>query len=69
MVSKIKSVSKVDALVAIRLVVGGERREDSKLNLRGISVFLHGADDFDGDLGLALTVVCSDDFAKGALAK
>ena len=65
----VERVSKVYALVAIALVVGGERRQHSQLDARGVTVLLNGADDLDGDFLSARTVVGFDDFAKGALAE
>lgn len=40
MVSEIKAVSKMNAFVAVTLVVGGESGQHTQFNARGVSVFL-----------------------------
>lgn len=59
----------MDAFVPVILVVVRQRRQDTKFNTRGVSIFLHGSDDFDGTLGLFLLVPGLDDFPKGALTE
>ena len=68
-VLEIKRFSKVDALVAVVLVVLCQGGEDSQLDAGSISVLLHGSDDLDGDLLLFLAVEGLDDLAEGALAQ
>lgn len=40
MIAEIKAVSKVNAFVAVTLVVGGQSGQHAQLNARGVSVFL-----------------------------
>jgi hypothetical protein len=68
-VAEVEAVAQVDALVAVGAVVGGEGGEDAQLDLGGVAVLLHGADDLDGAAGFALAVVGLDDLAEGALAE
>jgi hypothetical protein len=68
-VPPVKCVSKVDALVAIGLVVLREGVEHSKLDSRGISVLLYGSDDLDSDLVSSPPVVGLDNLSESALAK
>lgn len=68
-VPKVKTVSKVDALVPILLVVGRERRQHSQLDPGGVAVLLHGPDDLDGTFGPLPSIVRLHHLAKGALTK
>ena len=68
-VPEVKRVPKMNALVSVRLVVGSQGCEYSKLNFGGISVLLHGADDLDGHLFPASAVKGFDHLAECALSK
>lgn len=69
MVSKIETVSEVNAFIAVLTIVLGERRENSKLYAGGIAIFLNGADDLDSTFRTAALVVCFNYFSKCALAE
>lgn len=68
-VAEVKRVSQVDTLVAVVLVIACQCRQDPQLDAASIAVFLHRADDFDGDVGVSPSVVRLHHLAKGALAE
>ena len=69
MISKVETVTKVDTPIAVVPVVRRQSRQDTELYPRCITVFLDGADDFDGTLGLLFTVPGFHNFTECALAK
>lgn len=69
MASVVKAIPEMDATIPVLIVVGLESGEHSQLDPRGVSVFLHGSNDFDGDCLVAFPVPGLDDLAKCALAK
>ena len=70
MPSVVEAIAQVDALIAVLCIVCLECSKNSQLYPRGISVFLHRADDLDCDkLILASLVACLNNLSKRALAK
>ena len=69
MVPEIKTIPKVDALVAVGLVVRGKGGENAQLDARRIAVLLDRSDDLDSAAGLPLLVKCFDDLTKSALTE
>lgn len=67
--AEVEAVPQVDTTVAVLLVVGLERGEDSQFDPRRIAVFLHRPNDLDSNKLIASTVLSLDDLAEGALAK
>jgi len=65
----IEAISKMDATIAVVDVVQFERLQNSQLNLAGLAVLLHGADNLDGHQLVTSFVSSLHHFAKGALAK
>ena len=69
MISKVETVTKVDTPIAVVPVVRCQSRQDTELYPRCIAVFLDGADDFDGTLGVLFTVPGFHNFAESSLTK
>lgn len=68
-VSEIKGISKMNALIAVVLVVLSKGRENSQLDARCVSVLLYRADNLDSNLRMSFPIPCLDDLAESALAK
>lgn len=69
MASKVETVPEMNAAISVLLIVGLEGRQDTELDLAGISVFLNGPDDLDGNELVAPLVFGLHDFAECTLAK
>lgn len=65
----VEAITEVDAPIPIVRIVCFQGGEDPELDSRGISVFLHRADDFDGHQLVLSSVSRLNDFPKGALAQ
>jgi hypothetical protein len=68
-IPKVEAVAEVDALVAVLLVIRGQRRQHPQLDPRRVAILLNGADDLDGAAGLSVLVVRLHHFSECALAK
>lgn len=69
MASVVKTVSKMYASVAVLLVICLEGSKNSKFNFTGVPILLNRANDLDGDVGAASSVISLNDFAKRALSQ
>jgi hypothetical protein len=69
MISEVETISEMDALVSVCLVVGCQCRQNAKFDARGIAVFLDGPYDFDCTPGSLLLIVGLDDLSKRSLTK
>lgn len=69
MTSIIEAVSQMNTSVPVVGVVSFESGEYSQLYSRGITVFLHGANNLDGYQATLLLVSCLHDLAKCSLAQ
>ena len=67
-ISKVKSIPKMYAFVAVVLVVGCQCGEHSEFYPRCVSVLLYRSDDFDCDIDSPSTIERFDDFAECSLA-
>lgn len=68
-VAEVKAITQVDAPIAVRAIVRGQRRQHPQLDLGRVPVFLHRADDLDRTAGLTLPVVRFHHLAKCALSE
>lgn len=69
MLSKVKALPQVDALVAVVLVVLRKCGEHPQLNPRRVTVFLNRPDDFDGAASMLLPVIRFYNLAKSTLSE
>lgn len=68
MLPKIEAIPEMDTLIPILLVIRFQRRQDSELYPRSVSVFLDGPNDLDGYFCSAFPVNSFDYLAECALA-
>lgn len=68
-VPEVETVAKMYAFVAVVLVVHGKSRKYSKLNSRGVAIFLHRTYDLDSTSCLPSLVICFDNLSKGSLTE
>ena len=64
----IKAVPQVYTSISVLCIVRFECRQDAQFNPRGISVFLDGSDDLDGNQLVSPLILGLDDLSKRALA-
>jgi hypothetical protein len=68
-ISKIKAISKMNALVTILAVVLSQGLKNSKFYPTCITVLLNRANDLDSTLGVLITIISFDNLSKGSLTK
>lgn len=68
-VAVIEAIPQVDTLVAVLLIIRGERGQHSQFDPGCIPVFLNRADDLHGAPRFAVLIICLDHLSKGALSE
>jgi hypothetical protein len=69
MATEVETVPEMDTPVSIVRVVVPERLQCPQLNLGGVAVLLHGADNLHGDVFAGTAIIGLDYLPEGALAE
>jgi hypothetical protein len=63
----VKTIPQMNATIPVLFVISLEGGKNPQFYSRGVTVFLNGSDDFDGDLLVTSAVVGLDNFSESAL--